>query len=274
MRLLKPLALGLAITAYCLPSVLPAQTAKEQREAQVWSLQGLDTGYCVLFVIDPRAASKQLKRGFRPVPAGQDGMLHPALRQVIQHQPEFGSWSASRLCFYFSDAVQVGSRRVAEKNPRNQQMLAVWTLAAEDEESRVRRDLAVELFAGRGNLRRAGESAGVRLREAHASVIDSAGSATDVYSMKLERTTVVWRGRSTGDSTRVDHAMEESWSVPGTRLGLWSVHFAFRPLSSRALAGSLTVEGKGDLAKAMKGSPIRFVGPLYRGGTAELRFSR
>jgi hypothetical protein len=269
----KPLALGLVV-ASCLPSVVIAQGRAEEKQPQVWAIQGLKTAYCVRFVIEPKAAAKELKDGFRLIPANQDRTLHPSIQQLIKGQPEFGSWSPSDLCFYFSDAVQVGPRRVAEKNPRNQQMLAVWTLASQEERSGARRDLVVGFFSARASLTRAAEIAGVRLTEAHASVLDSADTSNDVYNLRLERTSLTWRGRPSGDSTRVEAPIEESWLVPGARGSMWSAQFVFRPTWSRALVGSLSVEGKGDLGKALKGSPIRFVGPLYRSGTAELRFSR
>src|SRR5215210_7736136 len=268
---LKPVAvLGLAV-ATSIPSAAAAQAVKQQKAAQVWSLPDLRTSYCVRFVVDPRLASRELKSGFRLVPASQDRMLHPALQQMIKHQPEFASWSPSQLCFYFSDAVQVGTYRVAEKNVRNQQMLAVWTIATQEEKSGGRRDLALGVF-GRSSLKRAAEIAGVRLHEATATVVDSAEEANDVYSIKLERTALVWRGRPTGDSARVERGVQESWSLTGARTGAWAGDFHYQPEWSRALVGSLTVEGKGDLAKALKASPIRFVGPLYRGGSAQLRF--
>ena len=269
----KPLTLGLLVGS-CVPSILLGQNRAEDKQPQVWSIQGLKTSYCIRFVIEPRAAAKELKDGFRIIPANQDQTLHPSIRQLIKTQPEFGSWSPSDLCFYFSDAVQIGARRVAEKNPRNQQMLAVWTLASQEEKSGARRDLVLGFFSARGSLTRAAEQAGVRLSEAHASVLDSADTSNDVYNVKLERSSLTWRGRPSGDSTRVEGPIDESWLVPGARGTVWSAQFAFRPTSSRALVGSLSVEGKGDLGKALKGSPIRFVGPLYTGGTAELRFSR
>jgi hypothetical protein len=40
------------------------------------------------------------------------------------------------------------------------------------------------------------------------------------------------------------------------------------------MVGSLKVEGKDDLAKLLKASPIRFVGPVYQGGTGSLHFGR
>jgi hypothetical protein len=274
MPILKPLALGAAVAACCLPARLIAQAAGEQKQSQVWGLQGLRTGYCVRFLIEPKAASGELKSGFRLIPAGQDRSLHPALQQTIKAQTEFSTWVPSSLCFYYTDAVQIGPRRVVEKNPRNQQLIAVWSLATQEEKSAARRDLALGIFSGRGSLNRAAEAAGVRLQEAHATVIDSADTSNDVYTVKLERTSLVWRGRPTGDSTRVEQPIEESWSVPGVRAGVWAVRMVLHPAWSRPLVGSLSVEGKGDLSKALKKSPIRFVGPLYRGGTGELRFNR
>jgi hypothetical protein len=55
---------------------------------------------------------------------------------------------------------------------------------------------------------------------------------------------------------------------------VWGVDVTFTPEWSRPLVGVLSVEGKDDLAKALKASPIRFVGPRYYGGKGELRFSR
>ena len=72
----------------------------------------------------------------------------------------------------------------------------------------------------------------------------------------------------------VDQPIQESWSVSGLRGQMWNARLIRTPSWSRPLVGSLTVEGKGDLAKALKASPIRFVGPLYIGGGGELHFSR
>jgi len=272
--MLKPLAISVAV-ACCVPPVLRAQHPTGEKEAQAWSLQGLREGYCIRFLVEPRAAAKEVKSGFRPVPANQDPTLHPAIQQLVRYQPDFASWSASNVCFYFSDAVQVGSRRVAEKDPRNRQMLAVWTLPTQDGSSGARRDAVLGIYSGRSNLIRAAETGGVKLREAHVSVIDSADTGTDIYTIKLERTSLIWRGRPAGDSTQVERPIDESWSfVPGTRSGPWLVRFSFRPLRTRGLVGSLTVQGKGDLTKWLKASPIRFVGPLYRGGAGELQFLR
>jgi hypothetical protein len=255
-------------------SSLAAQAESEVKDSRTWSLQGLRTGYCVRFLIEPKMGSRELEDGFRLLRADQDTNLHPALRQTIQQQPEFAGWAPSSLCFFFAEAVQVGERRVVEKDQRKTLMIGIWTLAAREQSAATRRDLALDLYGNRGSLIRAAEQSGVRLREAQTSVADRADTTTDIYSVKLQKALLTWRGRPAGDSTRVEQPLQESWSVSGLRDRMWNARLTTRPSWSRLLVGSLTVEGKGDLAKALKASPIRFVGPLYLGGQGELHFSR
>ena len=69
--MLKPLAISVAF-ACCVPTVLRAQHPTGEQGVQAWSLQGLREGYCVRFLVEPRAAAKEVKSGFRPIPASQD----------------------------------------------------------------------------------------------------------------------------------------------------------------------------------------------------------
>jgi hypothetical protein len=254
-------------------SALAAQATRESKDTQVFALKGLRTGYCVHFLVDPRLATKELRDGFFLLPADQDQTLHPALRQTLQAQPEFGSWSPASVCIYHLDGVQVGTRLVAEKDARKDQMVGVWSLAAREKKTGNRRDLVLDLVASRGALIRAAEGARVRLHEAEAAV-SNADSAGQQYSVEIERARLVWSGRPTGNRIRVQEPIKESWSVPGLRAGVWNAEFRLSPEWSRSGIGSLRVEGKGDLAQALKTSPIRFVGPFYGGGGGELRFSR
>jgi hypothetical protein len=263
-----------AVATCCGAASLTAQTATHPKETQVWALQGLKAGFCVRFLIEPRMAGRELRDGFLLLRADQDDALHPALRQVIETQPEFASWVPSSLCFYHLDAVQLGDRRIAEKDPRKAQMLGLWSLATAERGTRARRDLVLNMYASRQRLVRAAEAARVRLHEAKSVVSDAIDTTADQYSVEIGKTLLVWNGRTAGDSSRVDRPIEESWSVTGVRQGVWSGNLVLAPTWSRALVGSLRVEGKGDLAKALKGSPIRFVGPFYRGGGGELRLSR
>jgi hypothetical protein len=266
--------LGVAIAACWGPSLLSAQTADELKESRNWGFQGLRAGYCVRFLVEPGAAAKELRQGFHLLTAQQDQLLHPALRQVLQSQPEFASWIPSNICFYFMDAVQVGRNRVVERDRRSYQMIGVWTLAALEQKEGARRDLVLDMYASRAGLLRAAEAAQIRLHEAHSVVSDRADSSSDAYSIKVGKTLLVWTGRPAGDSSRVEQSLQESWSVSGRRGNIKAARLVLQPAWSWPLVGSLRVEGKGDLAKALKASPIRFVGPLYRGGRGQLLFFR
>lgn len=243
-------------------------------ETHVWGLQGLRVGYCVRFLVEPRLATKELRDGFVLLRADQDQTLHPALRQTLNEQHEFGSWTPSSVCFYHLDAVQLGKRRVAERDARKDQMMGIWSLATTEKVTSVRRDLVLDMFASRSSLIRAAEGTRIRLHDAHVAVSDIADTVADLYSVRIGKTLLVWNGRPVGDSARVQQPIQESWLVPGLRGGVWNVGVALSPAWSRPVVGSLRVEGKGDLAQALKSSPIRFVGPFYRGGGGELRFSR
>lgn len=272
--ILNPVALGIAITSCCAVSSLAAQTARDPTDAQIWDLEGLRAGYCVRFLLDPSKAPRTPKNEFVLLRADRDPHLHPALRQTLAIQPEFASWAPSKLCFYYLDAVRIGNHRVADKK-RKPQFLAVWSMATTVRETGAQRDFVVDLYGGRGGLNRAAEGTGVPMEEVRSSVLDAADTIPDVYSVKVGKTLLVWNGRPAGDSTRVTQPIVESWSLVGLRsLGIWQTELAFAPQWSRPLVGSFRVEGKGDLAKALKASPIRFVGPLYRGGGARLRFRR
>lgn len=225
------------------------------------------------FLIEPGTAAKELKAGFVLLRADQNQTLHPALRNVIEAQPEFASWAPSSLCLYYLDAVRLGNQRIVEKDSRKYQMIGVWSVATAEQGSGTRRDVVLDLFASRERLIRAAEAARVRLHSAHSTVGDAADTTSDLYSVKVGKTLLVWSGRGAGDSVRVERPIEESWSVAGVRQNTWHATLALTPTWSRSLVGSLRVEGKGDLAKVLKASPIRFVGPGYTGGGGEVRFS-
>jgi hypothetical protein len=259
--------------ATCCVSSLGAQTGSQVKDERIWNLQGLRAGYCVRFLVDPEVAARELKQGFLLVRADQDETLHSALRQVVQTQPEYAPWAPSSLCFYYTDAVQVGGRRLAENNPRIAQMVGIWSLATVEQGSGARRDLALDMYASRERLRTAAAANLVQLHEVDVGFRTATDTSGTEYRQTIGKTQLVWSGRTAGDSIRVEPIVE-TWQVPGVRGVTWSAQLSLSPAWGRALVGSLRVEGKGDLAKALKASPIRFVGPCYRGGGGQLRFTR
>jgi hypothetical protein len=257
----------------CCASTLAAQSAAVKEE-KVLTLEGLRAGYCVRYLTSPKRAGELVKSGLTAVRADQDQALHPALRQVIHDQPEYAAWAPTSLCFYYTDAVSIGDRRIVEHNPRNAQMLGVWTLAALEQGSGNRRDLVLDMYASRERLRKAASNSLIVLEDAEAGFRAGSDTTGDEYSQKLGKTRLVWNGRTAGARARVDQPLTESWRVPGGRRVVWVGDFSLSPTWARALAGSLKVEGKGDLAKDLRSSPTRFVGPFYQGGEGRLRLTR
>jgi hypothetical protein len=266
--------LGLALAGWCGAAVpVLAQAGPQGREGPVWTLEGLRTGQCVRFLLNPTKAPRKLPDGTRLLAASQDETLHPALRSVIDGQPEFAAWIPASLCLYYGDTLTLGARRLSGKDPRKRPMIGLWAVAA-SEQGRARRELVLSFFGVGSGLVQAAGYTRVKLREARSSVSKVPDTENDLYDVKIGKTRLVWNGRPAGDSTRVEQPIQESWLAPGTFGILWRVQATLRPEWSRALVGVLRVEGKDDLAKALKASPIRFVGPLYQGGGGELRFSR
>lgn len=273
LRLGARAAVGLALATGGTSS-LWAQERAEPRLGPPWSLKGLRSGQCVRFLIEPGPASKASRKGYRPLRADQDQSLHPALRGVVESQPEFASWTPSRLCFFHVDTVRIGGRVIAEKNARKPQVIAVWTLPVMEQGRAARRDLVLDLSAGSPQVVQAAQAIRLRIRGASFRVSRLPDSLDELHDARMSKTRLVWTGRPAGDSTMVTTPIQESWLLRGASGTMWSVNMTLRPGWSRPLVGVLSVEGKDDLARALKGSPIRFVGPRHLGGTADLVFSR
>ncbi len=265
-------ALGLAVAALCIWSPSSAQEAGANQDGPVWTLEGLRSGQCVRFLMEPGTAGKHVKPGVRLLRADQDSSLHPVLHTIIGEQTEFARWVPSSLCIFYSDAIRLSGRRLGSKDPRKKRMFGFWTVAA-IEPAGTRQDLVLELFGGDGSLVRAAEMGKIKLREARSTVSKPAGTDNDLYDVQVGKTRLIWNGRASGDSSAVG-PIQERWLTRGTSGTFWRVSASLRAGWTRPLVGVLTVEGKDDLARALKTSPTRFVGPLYLGGEGELRFYR
>jgi hypothetical protein len=270
---LRTCALGLALATGGISSV-GAQGRAEPRGGPPWGLKGLRSEQCVRFLVEPGTASKASRAGYRPVRADQDQALHPALRSVLESQPEFSSWTSSSLCFFYVDTVTIGRRVIADKNARKPQVIAVWTLATVEQGRAARRDLVLEMSAGSPQLVQGAEAVKLPIREASFKVYRLPDSLDELHEARMGKTRLVWTGRPVGDSTGVTEPIQESWLLKGASGTVWNVSMSLRPRWSRPLVGVLRVEGKDELARALKGSPIRFVGPRHFDGAGDLVFSR
>ena len=269
--------LGLVTTALAAPAAVPLVAQDAGKGPAVWELGGLRSGFCVQLLLDPASeVLGNIPGGFRPLPASGVPDLHVSLKSVVDGQPEYGPWSPSRLCFQAVDTIRTSEFTVADRSGKRPQLFGIWTVAAADSGG-TPRDVTLELFATSSRLIRSARLAGhvveaARLTMGKVPAEDENGipSSEDRFEVKLGKTTVTWDGHFARDSSAVKAPVEASWTGQGPRGGIITGRLTLRPAYSRAMVGSLKVDGKGTFAKALRGSPTRFAGPAYQGGSGEV----
>jgi hypothetical protein len=281
---MRPATLALAIAICVVPPCLQAQDRNDKDDTErnrVWRIEGLRTGFCVQLLLDPAQLDVPISRSARLLRADAIDNLSPVLRNVISTQPEYGAWTPSSVCLYYMESVDVGSLRVRERDPLKAPMIGVWSLAAVDAEGGARRDLVVRLFTNTDRLERAGQLNGLDVRSIRSKVRPilseedaSAPPLGTSYEIKLGKTLLVWEGRRVSDSARANGPVAADWRADSRRKGPMTARLVLNPEWTQAMVGSLRVEGKDAFAKAVKASPIRFVGPAMLGGAGELAFGR
>lgn len=274
------LLLGLAVAAQ-IASSAPLAAQSGDSEARGWRLAGLRSCFCVQLLLDPASeVLHELPTGYTLVAASQADNLHRSLRDVVEGQPEFASWSPSRLCFQAVDTIRTSEFTLGDRSGRHPQLLAVWTVTAAGPDGAAR-DVALQLFANSQRLIRSARLAGQPIQEARLKVgkvpeEDENGvpSSDDRFEVKLGKATVTWDGRLARDSVAVQAPLETAWTAMAARGALVKGRLTLSPATSRAMVGSLKVDGKDEFAKALKSSPTRFAGPAYHGGGGTISFER
>ena len=270
-----PVLLGpVAAACWLALAAIPLAAQEQASERTTWEVRGLKRAFCVQFLLDSAAeGAGSLPAGYRLMEAGRIRNLHPSLRDVVATQPATASWSPSRLCLYAIDSIRGPRFHLTNSSGRKPQLLAVWSVAAADPTG-VPRDVALEVFVGSGNMVRSARLVDQSMREGRLSVGVVPGEDEDGvrrtdrrFQVKLGSSTVTWDGHAAGDSTAVPGRVESTWLADGVRGRTVTGRVSLQPAYTRAMAGSLKIDGKGDLAKALRASPTRFAGPEYLGGT-------
>lgn len=266
------------------PSLQAQKEGKDQEEErlnQVWRIDRLRTGFCVQLLVEPATLDVPISRESRPLRADAVEDLSPALRTVVSNQPEYAGWTPSTICLYYMESIDMGPLRVTERDPGKLPMLGVWSLAATDATGGGRKDAALRLFTNHGRVERAGELTGLDVRGVRATVRDiendedpDAPPIGTRYQVKLGKTLITWDGRKASDSARANGSRAVAWRADSRRRGPMTGRLILTPEWTQAMVGTLQVEGKDALAKAIKASPIRFVGPALLGGGGEFAFGR
>ena len=243
-----------------------AQSAREATPSERWSLNTLRSGFCVHFLADPAQAGRGIWRGAALISAAADDSLHPALRRVLKDSPEFGAWIPSQLCFYQFASIDVGGKKFVDNKHGRSQSIVVWSMPVAGRDR-----IPVVLLTNNSHVSSTVNRFGIRVDGMSSAFGKVPESTDDRYTIKFGKTLLTWDGHPTGDSTAAP-AVDRTWTTPGRNGKVYRVHEEIQPASARLLVGALSVQGKGDLARLLTASPIRYVGPLLWGGSGQISF--
>ncbi|MEP7175541.1 MAG: hypothetical protein ABI860_03240 [Gemmatimonadales bacterium] len=265
------------VSAVLLVRVAPLASQASKTD---WSLEGIRTGFCVQFLLDPAAeVLKDRQVAPRPLPASQVKDLPLPLRGVVEARPEFASWSPSRLCFFAVDTVRASDFVLGDESGRRTELVGYWTVATADTAGGVR-DVVLEVFAESKRLIGAGRKAGQDVRRARLDLgkvpeEDENGvpSTDDRFEVRVDKTTITWDGRLVGDSVRPKEPVVGAWRRAASGGRPLGARVAIEPSYARPMAGALKIDGKDALARTLRASPTRFAGPAYWGGGGKVTFA-
>jgi hypothetical protein len=250
-----------------------AQSSPAPEAQLVWNLEGTESGWCLQFLIDPTKAGDDLPDGAVPVPASEAGELHPAIQRLISDEPQYARWVPSQVCTWFFNSVTAAGHRV-DRNKKSPPAIAWWGVlthpkAGSDSEP----VFALRMLATNNwRIQKPSEAARVSMRSLDVFVEKVPETQEDRYTLRYGKTTVMFDGHASPDTMTTPETISQVWWTEGDASTVWRGAASLHPSSTHALVGALTIQGKGDLADALKASPIRLVGPVHSGGDGEVSF--
>lgn len=266
------------VAAVGLLGALAGPVASQESGSYSLVLPGVEFSACVQFLMEPEAASKEVGRDFVPVPAVNFTPLSPVLQREVQGDALHSAWIPAQICVIEAPTVSAGGRIITpEKKMGPRQVLGFWLIAAGRSEGTPRRDqwMQVALWTNDWHVQRATEAAFVPMSTFDPSLEPVPESNRHSYEIRVGKTYLHWDGELVGrDSTDAPRSTDLQLTFDGKRGIQWEGRLSAQTRWSRFLPGAFRVEGKDDLAEALKGSPIRMFGPMYWGGDARVDYVR
>jgi hypothetical protein len=280
-RLPVRLTAGSLILGALLSPARPALAQQGDQPLQEWTLRNVRAALCVHFLMDSAAADKKLPKEYRTVRASDFPDLSPALRNLIAGEPEYQAWVPARWCSAWFDQVQVGDQTLGKDNPGldDTQYLGAWLIGAVPVQAPAGPPAGASWFIAtmrtpNWRLIRLAETSLIQMEHAEQTIGKVPESTEDRYRVEMGRTIITWDGHLAGDSAAAGMTSEQTWHALNSRGARIRARVAMAPAQQQNIVGSLQIAGNDDLAKNLRASPIRMVGPLNWGGEGVLSFVR
>lgn len=249
---------------------LTAPVAAQDKGDGSWKFSNLQQGYCITFLVSPEDAPGMLPSDAQPVRLDALAKPAPVLVRVLADQPEYGTWMPAAVCIYRFGRVDVAGREFVAPAGASE-MIGIVSFQARVAVDQPSDGVAVSMvFTNDRRVAKITDSTQVPFRQIQTSFGKAAHGEDERHVIDFGKASLTWDGHAASDSTVLTEAVERAWVVTGRRDKPVLLHWKLRASTSRSMVGALVVEGKDKLAKIMRKSPIRYVGPVYQGGVAEL----
>ena len=254
-------------------AVAPRLSAQET-VALRWALEDNQGSYCIWYLADPDLARQMVPTGTDLSPAGSGAGLPTLLARTIRDEPRFNLWIPGAICIGAYRRVTADGRTIAEAKEGRPIIIATSYLAAHDPHGVAgATSLLLAFMTDKRQVARASESAGLDMSGISVVTRQQVGADDPKVTISVDGVEIVWTGHAIGDSG-VGKTRSVSFGYATNRSASWLIGLDSRPTSTRLMAGILEVEGRNTLARALKASPVRGMGPEESGGSVTLTFHK
>lgn len=234
-----------------------------------WQFSDLQQGYCITFLVSPEDAPGVLPDDAQPVRLNAMADAAPVLARVLADQPEYGAWMPAAVCLYRFGRADIGGRELIAP-AGGSEMIGIVSYAARVAINQPANGVSVSmLFTNDKRVAKAADTTQIEFRRIKATFGKAAHGDDERHVIDFGKTTLTWDGHATSDSTALS-PLVRVWVVRGPGGKPVLLQWKLNAGSSRSMVGALVVQGKDKLAKLMRKSPIRYLGPMYQGGIGEM----
>jgi len=264
-------ALGSAVALVALSAHVGRVQAQRLAEVQ-WSLEGNRGSYCIWYLADPDLARSMVPSSIALAPAGTGAGLPPLLARTVQDEPRFAQWIPGAICIGAFDRVTSAGRTVAQGKSGRPVIVATNSLAASEARGfPTATSYLIDFMTDQRSLSRAADAAGFSMDGITVLTKQQVGADDPRVSITVAGVQITWSGHAIGDSG-VGKTRSMSFGYGSGRAASWLIDLESAPASTRLMAGSLEVDGRNTLARALKASPVRGIGPEDSGGAVTMTF--
>lgn len=237
-----------------------------------WQLEGSGGSYCIWYLADPALAVKLVPESTSLTPAGAGGDLPALLVNTIKEEPRFAQWIPGAICIGFYQKVSRDGKVIAEARKGRPVLIATNAIAAQGAHGVPGANQYLIDFATNDHgVSSAADQLGVDMSSIEISQRTRLEQDDPNITIQFAGIQINWAGHEVADSS-VGKTRTVSFGYGGPKSANWLVALETVPTWSKLMVAVLWIDGKNSLAKVLKASPVRAIGPWELVTTGRLTF--